>query len=51
LEVACHSHAEAVLKVDFPRGVKRIGYPFVTTQPWLRVVDRQAKEVKVEEQR
>jgi len=28
LQVVCHDHAEAVFKVDFPRGIKRICCPF-----------------------
>jgi hypothetical protein len=28
VQVVCHGHTEAVLKVDFPRGVKGISGPF-----------------------
>jgi hypothetical protein len=40
LEVACHSHAEALLKVDFPRGVKRICCPFDLRVPFDRYTGR-----------
>ena len=33
-EVACHSHAEALLKVDFPSRVKRIRPPFDFRMPF-----------------